>query len=244
LNSASSEDKHVPEIERYIRTLKERARAAYNTVPVKKMPGLMISELVHASNYWLNMFPAHDGVSPTQSPRQIMTGQHSDYNLHGQLQFGEYAQVHESHDNTMSTRTTGAIALRPTGNIQGGYYFMSLSSGKRLNRYAWTALPMPGEVIERVHKLAQRNPAGGKIAFGWRDGPQLWMTLMMMMTSMMKIMTLSMPQVPMLTSDDDGSSGTNDNDNSAGASNMTIQTLCDGSVVGSLDGGRFGGASY
>ncbi len=35
----TSKDEHVPEVARYIRTLKERARAAYNTVPFKKMPG-------------------------------------------------------------------------------------------------------------------------------------------------------------------------------------------------------------
>jgi hypothetical protein len=29
--------------------------------------------------------------------------------------FGAYAQTHEEHDNTMATRTTGAIALRPMG---------------------------------------------------------------------------------------------------------------------------------
>ena len=121
--NVTAENEHVPETERYIRTLKERARATYNTVPFKKMPGIMIVELVHAANYWLNMFPANDGVSSTLSPRRIMTGQHCDYALHGQLQFGEYAQVHESHDNSMSSRTTGAIALRPTGNAQGGYYF-------------------------------------------------------------------------------------------------------------------------
>jgi hypothetical protein len=168
--NVTSEDEHVPEVERYIRTIKERARSVYNTVPFKKMPGVMIVELVHGSNYWLNMFPARDGVSSTQSPRRIMTGQYSDYTLHGQLEFGEYVQIHESHDNSMSTRTTGAIALRPTGNTQGGYYFMSLSSGHRVSRYAWTALPMPGEVIERVQHLARRNPAGRDIAFGWRDG--------------------------------------------------------------------------
>jgi hypothetical protein len=117
--NVTSENEHVPEAERFIRTIKERARAAYNMVPFKRMPGVMIVELVHSSNYWLNMFPANDGVSSTLSPRRILTGQNSDYALHGQLQFGEYAQVHESHDNSMSTRTTGAIALRPTGNLQG-----------------------------------------------------------------------------------------------------------------------------
>ena len=171
--NVTAEDEHVPEAERYIRTLKERARATYNMVPFKKMPGIMIVELIHAANYWLNMFPANDGVSSTLSPRRIMTGQQCDYTLHGQLQYGEYAQVHESHDNSMSSRTTGAIALRPTGNVQGGYYFLSLSTGKRLNRFAWTALPMPGEVIDRVHELARRNPAGGDVVFGWRDGTEI-----------------------------------------------------------------------
>ena len=130
----TSEDEHVPEAERYICTIKERVRAITNTLAFKMMPGVMIVEMVHTSNYWLNMFPANDGVSSTQSPRRIMTGQHSDYKVHGQLQFGEYVQVHESHDNSMASRTTGAIALRPTGNVQGGYYFMSLTSGLRLNR--------------------------------------------------------------------------------------------------------------
>jgi hypothetical protein len=85
----TSEAEHVPEIERYIRTLKERARSAYNTVPFKKLPGVMIVEMVHWSNFWLNMFPANDGVSATQSPRQIMTGQQCDYKLH----FAKYNSV-------------------------------------------------------------------------------------------------------------------------------------------------------
>jgi hypothetical protein len=36
--------------------------------------------------------------------------------------------MHEEHDYSMLPQTTGAIALRPSGNIQGGYYFFSLGS--------------------------------------------------------------------------------------------------------------------
>jgi hypothetical protein len=143
--NVTSEDEHVPEIERYIRTVKERCRANYNTVPFKKMPAMMIVELIQSCNFWLKMFPARDGVSARQSPRQIMTGQHCDFNVRCRLQFREYVQVHESHDNSMLSRTTGAIACRPTGNVQGGYYFMSLTSGKCLSRFVWTRLPIcPG----------------------------------------------------------------------------------------------------
>ena len=66
------------------------------------------------------MFLAHDGVSDTLSPHALMTGYDLDYHKHCRLQFGSYVQTHEEHDNSMQLRTTGAIALRPTGNRQGG----------------------------------------------------------------------------------------------------------------------------
>ena len=34
-------------------------------------------------------------------------------------------QVHDQHDNTMLPRITGAIALQPTGNVQGIYNFLA-----------------------------------------------------------------------------------------------------------------------
>jgi hypothetical protein len=165
-----SNDEHVPEVERQIRTIKERTRCVYNTVPFKRMPSRMVVEMVHASVFWLNMFPASDGVSDVLSPRGIIVGLKLDYNKHCQLEFGSYVQVHEEHDNSMESRTTGAIALRPTGNAQGGYYFLSLTSGRRLSRNRWTTLPMPQDVIDRVHVLARRSNANRDLTFAWRDG--------------------------------------------------------------------------
>ena len=88
------------------------------------------------------------------SPRAIITGLHIDYKKHCQLQFGSYVQVHNQHDNSLLPRTSGAIALHPTGNMQGTYYFLNLHSGKRIMRNRWTELPMPNEVIATVHQLA------------------------------------------------------------------------------------------
>ena len=73
----------------------------------------------------------------------------------------------------MATRTTGAIALRPTGNEQGGYYFFSLTTGRVLNRNRWTALPMPADVIDRVHVLARRTNAMQGLTFLDRIGNPL-----------------------------------------------------------------------
>ena len=161
---------HVPEVERHIRTIKERARCVYNTMPFNKIPGRMLVELIYYSVFWLNSFPARDGISDTLSPRAIVTGSHVDFNKHCKLEFGAYVQAHEEHDNTMMTRTTGAIALRPTGNVQGGYYLYSLSTGRVLNRNHWTELPMPQDVIDRVHTLARRAAANVAIIFADRAG--------------------------------------------------------------------------
>lgn len=73
----------------------------------------------------------------------------------------------------MQSRTIGAIALRPTGNEQGGHHFRSLSTGRRLDRQRWTKLPMSNDVIDGVHTLARRSKASAGITFGWRDGSEI-----------------------------------------------------------------------
>ena len=168
LNTASN-DEHVPEIERQIRTVKERTRAIYCTLPFKKMPRRLIIEMVYAANYWLNMFPRKGGVSKTLSPRALLTGQTWSYNTHCKLEFGDYVQTHEEHDNSMAARTIGAIALCPTGNTQGGYFFFSLTTGRVLNRGRWTSLPMPNDVIDWVHRMARQEHGNNGLLFEDRN---------------------------------------------------------------------------
>ncbi|GAX21402.1 hypothetical protein FisN_28Lu124 [Fistulifera solaris] len=168
LNNAAAAE-HVPEVERYIRTVKERVRCVYCTLPFQKIPSRMLVELVYFCIYWLNSFPPKDGVSDTISPRTLLTGQHVDYTAHCQLEFGEYVQTKEDHSNNMEPRAIGAIALRPSGNAQGGYYFLNLKSGERIHRYSWTRVAMPDEVIDRVHALARRSKNIRGLIFGDRN---------------------------------------------------------------------------
>ena len=168
LNTASN-DEHVPEIERQIRTVKERTRAIYCTLPFNKMPRRLIIEMVYAANYWLNMFPRKGGISKTLSPRALLTGQSWSYMTHCKLEFGDYVQTHEEHDNSMAAWIIGAIAFRPTGNAQGGYFFFSLTTGHVLNRGRWTSLPMPNEVIDRVHRMACQEHGNNGLNFEDRN---------------------------------------------------------------------------
>jgi hypothetical protein len=121
-----SRDEHVPEIERRIRAIKERTRCIYNQLSLKKMSARITIEMAYSSNFWLNMFPPADGVSKTMSPGAIISGGELDYAKHCRLEFGMYCQVHEEHNTSMATRTTGAIALRPTGKTQGGLLLFQL----------------------------------------------------------------------------------------------------------------------
>ena len=151
--NVASRNEHVPEVERYIRTIKERVRAIASVLPFRQYPPCLIAEMVYNAVFWLNTFPHKDGVHATISPRTLITGLGIDINKHCKLPFSTYVQVHEEGDSLLRPRTSGAIALRPTGNEQGGHYFLSLHSGKRLNRYAWTEMPMPNEVIAQIHRL-------------------------------------------------------------------------------------------
>ena len=161
----TSRDEHIGDIERYIRMVKERMRAIYNTLPFQKIPAQLVIEMAKTAVFWLNAFPVTGGASQDLSPRTILTGQQVDYKHHCRYQFGEYTQTHEEHNNSMNPRLVGAIALRPVGNGQGSFYFLSIATGRVLNRLHATALPMPDDVIDRLHRMARQQKINPGLVF-------------------------------------------------------------------------------
>ena len=113
--------------------------------------------------------PAIDGVSETLGPSTIVTGHTPDYKTHCKLEFGTYAQVYQDTDNTMTSRTRGALAMRPMGNDQGGHYFLSLKTGKTTSGYKYTPLPVPDGAIRRVEQLSRKGRAVNSLEFLDRD---------------------------------------------------------------------------
>jgi hypothetical protein len=157
------EDKHVPDIERCIRTVKERARCTYNSTPIEHYPPRMVIEMVFLSIYWINAFPHRLGISQTLSPRTIVTGLHMDYVKHCRVEYGQYVQTYEKQVNTMTPRTVGALALRPTGNQQGGYYFYSLIclANASIGLIGPSFLCQPRSRTESMPSLAEPTPPVG-----------------------------------------------------------------------------------
>jgi len=78
--------------------------------------------------------------------------------------------MHEQNNNSLLPRTAGAIALHPTRNEQGSYYFLSLHTGKRVARNKWTVVPMPAKVIATMHQLATACKKYKGITFTDKDG--------------------------------------------------------------------------
>jgi hypothetical protein len=159
VNLASSNE-HVPEIERHIRVVKERCRATQHGLPFTRIPRLLTIHIVFHVVKLLNFFPTKGGVLEMLSPKTILSGETLDYKKHLRLQVGQYCQVHEEDAprNSQRPRTKGAIALGPSGNLQGGYKFMALNSGKTIVRRSWGVIPMPDTVIARVNTLGGDQP--------------------------------------------------------------------------------------
>ena len=55
--------------------------------------------------------------------------------------------------NNMKSRSVPAIALAPS-NGWGGFYFMSILTGRKIHAYKWVTIPINDEVIDQVHALA------------------------------------------------------------------------------------------
>jgi hypothetical protein len=150
---------HVPEVERRIRLIKERGRGILNTLLSKKMPQIMLIELIYHVVLWLNAFPTKSGVSETLLLCKIVMRHKLNFTKHCKAQFGSYCKAPDEPvpTNTMVTRLTPAIVLGLTGNLQGTYKFFSLETGKKIKRRKLTAYPMRDLVIKKVEAFGKSS---------------------------------------------------------------------------------------
>lgn len=143
-------------------------------LPFLYIPRIIIVHLVKAVVFWLNSFPSRNGgTSKIRSPQYIMTGHELNYQCHMRTAFGEYVQAHEEHTNGMEERSTGAICLGPTINVNGSHYFMCVKTGAKLTRTQWTDMPMPDEVIYWVSRMGRKQEMPRTLTFGDRHGKEI-----------------------------------------------------------------------
>ncbi len=141
LNLASA-NKHIPEIDRKIRVIKEWVRAVIYSISFNSLPAWMLVHAVSFVTKQLNLFQMKGGLLLKLSPKQIMSGEMVQYKFCA-MGFGRYCHIHEEDQprNGMVARTQGTILLGPSGNAQGGHKFFILTTGKVVTCSAWTELP-------------------------------------------------------------------------------------------------------
>ncbi|KAL7466255.1 hypothetical protein ACHAXS_006545 [Conticribra weissflogii] len=174
--NTTSAGEHVGEVERHIRTIKERTQGITNTLPFRTMPARMMVELIYFCTMWLNAIPNRNGVTQQFSPREIVVRQQVDYKKHCQVPFGAYCEVFEDRDqtNTMASCTRGAISLGPTGNMQGTYKFFCLTTGRVIKRQQFKELPMPGSIIRKLEQWDGDTNIGALTFADRRGNPYQW----------------------------------------------------------------------
>ena len=123
---------------------------------IQKVPKNYDHNLLENTIQNLNDFPSKESLSQTMSPAAIVEGVPKPDMKYKRISFGSYALVWVRTTNTMKRRAIPSITLK-SSNRCGGYYFMSLNTGRRLHSYHWTQLPIPDDVIERVETMAEKE---------------------------------------------------------------------------------------
>ena len=156
----SAADEHVSPVERSIRAIKERTRCQVQYLPYAKYPRNMVIGCVIFATKTLNNEIGMSCLSKQYSPNALVTGRPTtSYDKLVSMTFGEYAEVYADNNvtNTNEERTTSTIGLYPSGNLQGGWIFMSLNTGRVLHRKQWKKLPITNKIIHRVEEMAEKE---------------------------------------------------------------------------------------
>ena len=162
----------MPEVERRICLIKERGNGILNTLPFKKMPQVILIELIYHVVLWLNAYPTKSGVSDMLLPRKIVLRQKLNFKQHCKARFGAYCKAHDepTPSNTMVFCSTPVIVLGPTGNIRRTYKVFNLHTGKKIKQRKITVMSMPDTVIAQVERLGHTNTAPNMFDFSNRNG--------------------------------------------------------------------------
>eukprot|EP00804_Cyclotella_cryptica_P021082 CCRYP_019384-RA/>CCRYP_019384-RA protein AED:0.40 eAED:0.40 QI:0/-1/0/1/-1/0/1/0/331 len=175
----TAKNEHVPEIERKIRHIKERVRSMKADLPHEVLPNIMLKQMVLHAGLLLNAYVDKQEISNEYSPREIILRWQLRWDKHCKHQFGAYGQAYDdpssTETNTQQARSRDVICLGPTGNMQGSYYFVDLSTKAVIKRRRFQELPVPDSIIKKVEAWGRRDKQTGIIRFANRNNdPYEW----------------------------------------------------------------------
>ena len=131
----------------------------------------MIMQLMQTVVFYINSFIWRKGVSQILPPVIIAEGLKMNFKKHYPAIYGEYMLTFEGMTNGMDSRTTGALAMGPSTNIQGGIRCYSLATGKILHSLIkdCTLMKMPHTVLGRLRYINKRKKSTKGLVFWNRN---------------------------------------------------------------------------
>eukprot|EP01037_Dinobryon_pediforme_P029174 gene29174-32726_t len=150
---------HVAPAEAAIKMIKERVRAVLHSLPYQ-LPDFLFPHAVDFVVRAQNCSVGRDTLMRI-APREAFLGRKTDATRDFKVAFGQYCHIppHPEPRNSMSRRTTAAIALGAKGNLTGSVLFFTLGTKTRVTRDQFVELPMPDDAIELMNQLARDPPA-------------------------------------------------------------------------------------
>jgi hypothetical protein len=65
----------------------------------------------------------------------------------------------------MAKRTRAVICLGPTGNFQGSYKMMCITTRRKVTRKQFKELPMPDSVVKRIEEITSKEKQDKVLVF-------------------------------------------------------------------------------
>jgi hypothetical protein len=143
---------HVGEIERSIRTMKERTRCTISEFSFQSIPTKVMIYTVYNICMWLNVFPIISGIAGGFSPRELVTGLTINSIKHCKFDVGAYieASTNAVITNDSANRTHPCIFLGPSGNKQGSLNCFDLNTGIVVVRRSAKLMVWPNILLKRL----------------------------------------------------------------------------------------------
>jgi len=161
---------HMAELDTYIRRVKEIARSVKAGLPWK-LPKPLVKDLAYYATSRKNL---KSSGGSTVCPRVKFTGRKPIYKKELGLGFGDYVECYDpkcKSNDVKSARAEPCIALYPTANANGSWFFLNLDTKKRVRRTTWDPMVTNDLVINAMNVYADESPMGAQLA-DWFEGDE------------------------------------------------------------------------
>jgi hypothetical protein len=153
MNIGGSGD-HVANADIRIRRIKDICRAVLDGVPYK-VPTFMLEYLV---NFATSRYNLQQDKIDEDCPRVKFGGWRPKFKKELSLCWGDYAEVYNpavTSNSILQPRSEPCVALYPTGNTHGSWYFLNLNTNRVVMRSNWRRMFFSTDFINRMNNLCK-----------------------------------------------------------------------------------------